>query len=113
MKVTPDLLEFFQIEYGITLPTHYELCPACQGRGTMTLKRLAIPQEMFDEDPDFAEDYWGGVYDEPCDLCDGRTSILAVDEERLTDDAAKVWQEYIQDMNDLAAMEAAERRAGC
>jgi hypothetical protein len=70
-------LEFAREEFG-NVPLEYELCGSCRGRGTMTLKRLAVSPEMFDEDPDFAEDYWNGMYDEPCDECNGRTSVLTL-----------------------------------
>jgi DnaJ-class molecular chaperone len=107
------LIESFEEEFGVKPPTHYIVCPDCQGRGTMTLQRLAVTQEQFDEDPDFMEDYLGGVYDEPCPDCHGRTTVLVIDEERLTPEQKEYVEGYWQDEYEYRALCEAERRAGC
>jgi len=51
--------------------TEIVICGDCEGRGVMTLRPFAFTADDFAEDPDFADDYRDGFYDEPCDTCDG------------------------------------------
>ncbi len=56
-------------------PVHepYIVCPLCQGRGTQTLHGHAYTaDEMWELGPDFIDDYRAGVYDHPCDHCQGK-----------------------------------------
>jgi DnaJ-class molecular chaperone len=107
------IAEAFADEFGRTPPMHWEVCGACSGRGIMTLKRLAISSEDFDADPDFREDYFNGVYDEPCDECRGRTTVSVIDESRLTTAEVAWVEEWWADERDYAALVAMERRMGC
>ena len=54
--------------------SQFELCPACEGRGSRVNPAIdghGISPEEFAEDPEFLENYLGGMYDEPCPLCRG------------------------------------------
>lgn len=107
------IAESFNEEFGRTPPMRWKVCPACNGRGTMTLKRIAISADAFDEDPDFAEDYFNGVYDEACDECRGRTTVSVIDEDRLTADEKEWVEEWWADERDYRALVEMERRMGC
>lgn len=70
---------------SIELPYRWIVCHLCDGSGTHVNPSIdagGLSAEDFAEDPDFAEDYARGVYDEPCRLCRGRTTIPVVDEDR-------------------------------
>ena len=82
------------------------ICPGCSGEGTCVNPSIdcnGLTQEDFDEDPDFAENYFGGLYDVSCAACEGtgkiRRSHLATLRERAAD-------------RRLAAMEAGESPSG-
>jgi len=52
----------------------YEVCPVCRGKGTTvnpSIDAHGLTREDFAEDPDFAEMYWSGGFDQPCRACDG------------------------------------------
>lgn len=68
-------------------------CPLCDGRGTQHLHGAAISGNEFHDDPDFLMDYLNGVYEHPCDQCQGK---------RTTTEAA--WEMHLE--------EEAERRVG-
>lgn len=51
----------------------YIVCPQCGGKGTQTLHGAAYTREEMDElGPEFMDDYLSGVYDHPCDHCQGK-----------------------------------------
>lgn len=82
------------------------ICPACGGEGTCVNPAIddnGLTAEDFDDDPDFAENYFGGMYDQPCAACDGTGKI--------TTDQFKQLQEAADDRR-LAAMENGENPAG-
>ena len=76
-------------EIKVVLPGRFEVCDACSGRGTTT--RHIEPDgggftgeewaEACHDDPDFSENYFGGMYDRPCDTCQGLRVVLVPDEE--------------------------------
>jgi hypothetical protein len=80
----------FTLRYAdqvVEVPGRFEVCSKCQGEGTQlygSLDGLAIPAEHFAEDPDFAEDYFGGRYDVQCSLCNGKRVELVPDVENMT-----------------------------
>jgi DnaJ-class molecular chaperone len=113
MNLNTDIIELFKEEFGKNPPTHYIVCPDCHGKGTMTLQRLAVPAEMFEEDPDFGEAYWRGDYDEPCPDCHGRTTVLVVDEESLTPEQQQWLETTIREEYEHRHECEMERRMGC
>ena len=57
------------------MPAVYEVCETCGGKGKHVNPAIdghGISAEEMHEDPDFAEDYFSGVYDVPCEECGGR-----------------------------------------
>lgn len=69
-------------EVEIDLPASYEVCGRCQGEGKHDHSAFSngISREQFDEDPDFSEDYFAGVYDVQCEECGGNRVVPVVNE---------------------------------
>ena len=72
-----------------------------------------ISQEVFNEDPDFAESYFRGDYDVTCAECKGNKVVSVVQ----LNDAEKWLFDAIHDFEEAAeydlAERAAEMRMGC
>ena len=54
------------------------ICPACSGNGTHVNPSIdagGLTVEDFAGDPDFADDYFNGTYDVPCDVCKGNGKV--------------------------------------
>lgn len=107
------MLEAFAEEFGKPPPTRWVVCYGCNGRAVMTLKRLAVTQEQFEEDPDFKEDYLNGVYDEPCPDCHGRSTVLEIDVESLPPEQERWVEDYIREESEYRQLVEMERRMGC
>lgn len=59
------------------------VCPTCQGRGVQTLHGHAFTGDELEElGPDFMDDMRDGMYDHPCDTCNGR-NVVDEDEYRV------------------------------
>lgn len=70
------------IEFGtIQLHAKWIVCPKCEGSGKIPLEGHVFTAQDFADDPDFRHDYFGGVYDKPCSVCKGRTTVEEVDRE--------------------------------
>lgn len=106
------------VETIVALPARYEICPHCSGKGSTSAHLGAYSSDEMDEEgPEFLEDYLAGAYDRPCDDCLGSPGrVLVVDESRVITDEQKKALRYMIDlqgeMDELRAIEAAERRAG-
>lgn len=97
-------------ELTVRVPAKYELCRTCQGRGqhvNPSIDSHGISPDEFEEDPDFRDDYLSGVYDVDCYDCDGRTTLLIPDEDRMTDEQ-KALVERRDEEEAEAARDAAE-----
>lgn len=58
----------------LEVPAKFEMCQTCEGRGVHVNPAIdgnGLTQEDFDNDPDFAEDYFSGSYDQTCNECNG------------------------------------------
>ncbi len=101
----------------VDVPAKWNVCDVCRGRGKHVdpgVDCQGLTAEDFHDDPDFAEAYHRGDYDQDCNECGGRTTIL-VAEDNLSDEQ-KAAMEYLYnwqaDMASFRAEEAAERRMG-
>jgi len=68
----------------VQVKVKYVVCPTCNGKGSHvnpSIDSRGISAEEFAEDPDFAEDYSRGMYDQPCNECEGRRVVPEIDEE--------------------------------
>jgi DnaJ-class molecular chaperone len=104
---------------AIELPFRIALCPECGGRGTTT--RHIEPDgggftasewaEACGDDDEFADNYFSGRYDRPCDECDGAGRIAEPDERQMSPTLRKLYREDAEMMRELRAEERAEREA--
>lgn len=70
--------------HEVELPATYEVCERCRGEGTHVNPSIdgnGLSREDFDEDPDFEEDYFNGVYDVTCEECGGKRVVPQIDED--------------------------------
>src|SRR5262249_27117151 len=112
-------LDFELGEENIVLYAHYEVCGACDGRGTTT-RHIECDgggftgsewAEMCDGDPDFAEDYFSGRYDRDCPDCDGRR-VVPVPNDNNDQAMLKTLENWIYEEQCYRAEVEAERRMG-
>lgn len=83
----PDRVTVWIGEDEIELPTKYEVCPVCRGEGkhvNPSIDAGGLSMNEFYDDPDFAEDYFGGTYDVTCNRCRGKRVVKAADWDALT-----------------------------
>lgn len=99
------------------LPTHFVVCPTCEGTGTHVNPsidcggRESPSDEWYgfpDEDP-----YLTGVYDVQCFGCAGKNVVARVDESRCTPDQLAAFRRDQDAESELEAACRAEIRAGC
>ena len=109
----------FTLETGegedIEIPAKYEVCGTCDGKGrhvNPSIDSHGITREDFDEDPDFAEGYFNGDYDVPCNECHGNRVAPVVDEGRATPEQVKAAYDKMEDDANYYAECEAERRMG-
>ena len=93
-------------------PVHFEVCTTCEGKGRYvnpSIDSHGISREEMDENgPEFMEDYFSGMYDVICDHCRGDNVIPVPNEPR----NQRAVEDYLNDIWESYAQEAAERRVG-
>lgn len=101
-------------ETRLIVPAKREVCSRCNGEGVHDHPAFSNgpSPEMFD-DPDFREDYMGGVHDVSCSECDGKRVTDVPDWDAMTERQRELAEQHWQDESNHAAEVAAERRAGC
>lgn len=111
--IDPDYLE--SDEQINEVPACFEVCETCNGKGSHvnpSIDSHGLSREDFDEDSDFAEDYFSWRYDVQCSECHGRRVVPVVDESR----ASAAQQQAAEDVADSffrnEAEIAHERRMG-
>ena len=98
------------------IPFVWAVCGTCDGKGrhvNPNIDRQGLTREDFDEDPDFAEDYFNGFYDQPCNQCGG--SRVEPELKPVTDAEkahVEAWHKSIEDDYQYERMCAAERAMG-
>jgi hypothetical protein len=96
-------------------PANWEVCPRCRGEGKHIAPGIddhGITAEEFAEDPDFAEAYWGGVYDVDCSECNGRRVVAVPDWGQVPEEIKKAIDDKAEADAAYWAEVEAERRAG-
>lgn len=90
------------LEMPAVVPAKYEVCESCEGSGTTTAHiepegggfTSSEWHEMEAGDPDFAEDYFSGKYDRPCEECKGARVVLTpIEEEADPAVMAALWEQ--------------------
>ncbi|MEC8474654.1 MAG: hypothetical protein VXZ38_08395 [Planctomycetota bacterium] len=108
-----------EIVHTIDMPICWEVCDLCNGKGSHVNPSIdcnGLSREDFHEDPDFAEAYWRGDYDQVCNCCGGRTTVPVVNDGCLNDDQKKHLQRIWEQAREEAEYQrecAWERRMGC
>jgi len=125
---TKEITVYYEDENGEReethiLPAKFEVCSRCMGSGVHDGPSVAggfTQSEWADFDGEDREDYLSGKYDVTCEECQGVRVVPVVDEDALTPEQAKVYDDWC----DYQVAEAefdyyerlereAERRAGC
>jgi hypothetical protein len=90
------------------------VCWQCRGEGTHVDPAIdghGITQEEMDRlGPEFLEDYLRGMFDVPCQECNG---LRVLDEPDPEDPNYALWEQDMTDEADYRAEREAEMRAGC
>lgn len=100
----------------IEIPSRFEVCPTCEGRGQHSRRFGAIAMEDFmgpDWDDDSRDDYLSGRYDERCEECQGKRVVSVADRARCTPEQIKLIDADFESRCEMRAIEEAERRFGC
>lgn len=98
----------------LEIPCVYEVCPTCNGKGSHVNPSIdcnGLSAEDFAEDPDFAESYFAGHYDEPCYGCGGNR-VVPVPVEDCNSEDLRLLHEMREDEAAFRAEYWAERRMG-
>ena len=69
-----------------TVKAIYVVCPLCDGKGrhvNPSIDSQGLTREDFDDDPDFREDYFSGMYDQECNECHGKRVVPIPDKRDL------------------------------
>lgn len=104
-------------EVQVDLPAKYEVCDRCSGTGKHDHPAFSngFTREDMDEDPDFAEDYFKGVYDVRCEECHGQRVVAEIVEADLNAEQKAQYADYLKAQREIAqsyAIERAERAVG-
>lgn len=99
----------------VEIPVVYEVCGTCEGKGTHvnpSIDSNGLSAEDFADDPDFAEDYFSGRYDQPCNECGGQRVVPAIDVDRAGSELTKIAHDWIESYYAYQRECEAERRMG-
>ena len=99
----------------LELPMKYEVCPVCEGKGKHVNPAIdagGLSEEMM-EDEEFLDGYAGGVYDVPCNRCEGKRVVPVVNWDALSDEERKAYEAQLDDEAGWEAERLAEIRMGC
>lgn len=94
------------------------VCPRCGGKGTHvnpSVDSHGVTKEEFDENPEFEEAYYAGVYDVVCEKCHGKNVVLTPDIDSFSQEEKEIWEIVEREMREEAIYLAqclAERRMG-
>lgn len=102
-------------EVELELPAKFAVCSVCGGKGSHvnpSIDAHGLSREDFAEDPDFAEDYFRGVYDQPCNECGGNRVEPVIDEEHADKEVLAKFEGMARDEANYIRECEYERRMG-
>ena len=115
MKVMYENDEREEIE--LELPSKMEVCPDCDGHGTVLTEGMrghAYTMEEFHEsfDEEEAQEYFtrGGRYDVQCPTCHGDNVVPVVDEKLIPEKDKEAYAEWVKSENQKARWDAEDRQ---
>ena len=98
---TVSFEEFERIN-EISMPYEYVVCPTCDGEGTHVNPSIdynGITQdEMYDLGEEFAEAYFNGCYDVPCNECNG-IRVVKIPVFNNNSDIEDAWNNYVDNVH--------------
>jgi DnaJ-class molecular chaperone len=104
----------------MTLPARWEICCECGGDGKHSQALGSFSPEQLDDDPEFAEAYFAGEYDQQCSTCRGSGKVAVPNAAACSPEQRRFLAQYQRfvDEEALAAQQsraerAAEQRMGC
>lgn len=101
-------------EQEMEIPAKYEVCERCRGTGKHDHPAFENGFTRDDDfvDDDFIEEYMAGTYDVKCEECKGERVVLVPDRKRCNPVNLAIYYRQQMEIEDMKAMERAERRAG-
>jgi hypothetical protein len=113
----PDAAPVLYLDDGteVPLPTRWAVCSVCEGKGTHVNPSIdcdGLTAEDFADDPDFAEDYMAGTYDQTCNRCKGRTTERVVDLDKMPADQRAAYEKQCREDAQQRAEERSEYLRG-
>jgi len=106
-RLRTHFIQYWEDEHGCQPPFVWAICPSCKGEGVSVSYLGAYTQsdreEMGDEWYDFAEDVRAGMYDRPCEQCDGTGKV-----QEFGGAAAAEWEQWLRDDAEDWAVRRAE-----
>jgi hypothetical protein len=98
-------------EVVLELPAVYAVCPRCEGKGSIVNPNIGVVTgEQFEEDPDFREAYFAGVYDITCPRCAGQRVVLVPIVAGADPQVLKAYRRHLRAIGELEQMERMEQR---
>ena len=98
------------------LEMKWAVCSVCRGEGKHVNPAIdagGLNAGMIDDDPEFLEDYMGGVYDVPCNRCSGKRVVPVVDWDALSEDESKAYKKQLRSEWEDEQERLSEIRMGC
>jgi hypothetical protein len=98
-------------EETVDVPVTFVVCALCDGTGrhvNPSIDAHGLSREDFEDDPDFLEDYFNGIYDVICYLCKGANVVPVASDPKLL----KAIKDKRTASLEVAAEYEAERRVG-
>lgn len=111
-----DCSDYEYVEQEMKLPMSWQVCLVCDGEGkhvNPSIDAGGISREQFHDDPDFAEQYWNGDFDQTCTRCNGRTTVPSVNWDALTPKQVELYEAQLSADAEYAAERRAEIMMGC
>jgi len=96
-----------------TVSFEYAVCPTCRGTSTVvdpSVDEHGIDPARFGRDPEFAEDYFGGAYDEPCPQCGGENVVPELTPSGEEEEVAQEFRRRYREVNRVREIQRQERR---
>ncbi len=93
----------------------YEVCPTCHGKGKHVNPSIdcnGLSSEDFYEDPDFRDEYFGGMYDVTCFECHGKNVVPCLDRNNNDPSVIKMIDDKLEQDYQYARELAHERKYG-
>lgn len=85
----------------VEIPSRFDVCDRCRGKGVHDHPAFSngITADEWngpDWDDDSRETYMSGGYDVTCEECGGLRVVLVADEERMTDEQRRLWEQHCE-----------------